>query len=256
MSDIAPKALLFQQEHRPWPLPDSPWIMRQEWHDLLFAHWPLPAETVRPLVPPQLQLELAEGQAWVGVVPFEISNARLRALPAVPGTSGFLELNVRTYVSAGGKPGVYFFSLDAGSALAVLGARACYRLPYHEAVMARSRQAGWTHYSSRRRGGGAELRARYRASGDVFHAAPGSLDHFLTERYCLFSAGRKGRLWRVDIHHPPWPLQAAEAEFPLNTIAAASGITLPSSPPLLHYAAFQSVLIWPPTPVQQPRRVR
>jgi hypothetical protein len=250
MSDFAPDRLLAQREHRPWPLPGRGWILRQEWHDLLFAHWTLPPERVRPLVPPELPLDLFDGRAWVGVVPFLVRDSRARALPAVPGATDFLELNVRTYVTLAGRAGVYFFSLDAQSALAVLGARAFYRLPYHEAAMQRTHEAGWTEYRSNRASGGAELVVRYRSTGDVYHAAPGSLDHFLVERYCLFTTGRRGRPWRTDIHHPPWPLQPAEAEFTENTMAETNGIILPNEPPVLHYAAFQPVLIWPPAPVR------
>lgn len=250
MSVPAPETLLQVQAHRPWPLPARPWIMRQTWDRLLFAHWPLSPEAVRPLVPPALPLDLAEGSAWVGVVPFGVRNSRPRGLPPVPGTKDFLELNVRTYVAVGDRPGVYFFSLDAESALAVLGARAFYRLPYFEAGMQRGEDASWTVYSSTRRAGAASLSVRYRPAGDVLYARPGSLEHFLTERYCLYTASRTGRVARADIHHSPWPLQPAEAEFAHNTMALAAGIELPPVPPLLHFAAEQHVLIWPPTPAR------
>jgi len=246
MSVPAPGALLEQQTHRPWPLPAGPWVMRQTWESLLFAHWPLPPDAVRPLVPASLPLDLLDGSAWVGIVPFKVRNSRPRALPTVPGAKDFLELNVRTYVTVEGKPGVYFFSLDAESVLAVLGGRTLYRLPYFQARMDRREENGWTVYYSSRARGEASLLARYRAAGDVFTAAPGTLDHFLTERYCLYTAGRSGRVWRVDIHHPPWRLLPAEAEFTRNTMAEAAGLALPATPPLLHLAPAQHVLIWPP----------
>jgi uncharacterized protein YqjF (DUF2071 family) len=220
--------------------------MRQSWHRLLFAHWPLPVEAVRPLLPATLPLDVAEGRAWVGVVPFMVRNSRLRALPPVPGATTFLELNVRTYVTVAGRPGVYFFSLDAASVLAVLGARTWFRLPYQHAGMAWSEADSWIRYHSRRSGGEASFEGRYRAVGDVYHAAAGTLDHFLTERYCLYTAGRAGRVSCADIQHAPWPLQRAEAEFARNTMGEVNGLQLPAVPPLLHYAAVQHVLIWPP----------
>src|SRR5690606_36170267 len=111
----SPQAILASQAHRPWPMPDSPWVMAQSWHQLLFAHWSFPPEDIRPLLPPGLTLDTYAGQAWVGVVPFRMSGIRLRGLPPVPFTSAFAELSVRTYVTTEDKPGVWFFSLDAAN---------------------------------------------------------------------------------------------------------------------------------------------
>lgn len=244
-----PDTILARHEHRPWPVPGTPWIMRQSWYDVLFAHWPVAPETLRPVVPPTLPLDLFDGRAWVGIVPFLVGDARPRALPGVPGASEFLELNMRTYVTLEGKPGVYFFSLDAASALAVLGARTLYRLNYFEAVMSSTDEAGWIRYRSQRKGSGAAFDARYHGTGDVVTADPGTLDYFLTERYCLYSTGREDRVWRVDIQHAPWPLQRAECELAHESVSAAAGIVLPAVPPLLHYAAAQHVLVWPPEPL-------
>src|SRR5688500_15722341 len=127
--------LLLAQAHRPWPVPPSPWIMTQTWSKLLFAHWPVPPEQIRPLLPPSVTLDTFDGQAWVGVVPFDIPNIRPRFLPPIPTMAHFLELNVRTYVTRDGKPGVWFFSLDAASRLAVEGARLAFHLPYFNAQM-------------------------------------------------------------------------------------------------------------------------
>lgn len=218
--------------------PPSPMVMAQTWSDLLFAHWPVPFERLRALVPEPLVLEEFDGSAWVGVVPFRITGLRPRGVPARLGLD-FPELNVRTYVSVGGRPGVYFFSLDAGSQLAVWGARTFFRLPYHHAEMDVSIEGEWVRYRSRRlasRRGAGEFRARYRPAGDAFTAAPGTLEHFLTERYCLYAVLGGGRVLRVDIDHVPWPLQRAEAEIETNTMAAASGIALPDRPPLLHFS--------------------
>jgi uncharacterized protein YqjF (DUF2071 family) len=241
--------LLHSTAHRPWPLPARPWVMKQTWHDLLFAHWPVPAAAMRELVPEQLTLDTFDRQCWVGVVPFHMSGIRRRELPPLPGLSRFPELNVRTYVIHGGKPGVYFFSLDADNRAAVWAARKFYHLPYFYASMSSQERDGVIHYSSYRHSshrhrGSAEFRGCYRPSCDVRYRDKGSLEHWLTERYCLYTAYR-GEIYRGEIHHQSWPLQDAEAEFEINTAAAASGISLPDIPPLLHFARRVDVLIWP-----------
>lgn len=218
--------------------------MKQTWHDLLFAHWQVPLATLRSLVPPQVALDTFDGQGWVGVVPFRMSGIRRRGLPPFPGLSRFPELNVRTYVSHDGKPGVYFFSLDAANLAAVWAARAFYHLPYFHAAMSSKGLGGDIHYFSRRRRGNAELRGHYRPISEVRSRPNGSLEHWLTERYCLYTV-HSGQLYRGEIHHQPWPLQDAEAEFESNTVAAASGIALPNTAPLLHFARRLEVLIWP-----------
>lgn len=222
--------------------------MKQTWHDLLFAHWPFPRSVVRPLVPAQLELDAFDGECWVGVVPFRMSGIRARALPPLPGLSRFPELNVRTYVIYGDKPGVYFFSLDAVNLPAVWAARAFYHLPYFHAAMTSHERNGTIQYASRRSSRRhripAEFRGNYRPTGEVRVRGKGSIEHWLTERYCLYTVHR-GQLYRGEIHHPPWPLQDAEAEFENNTMAAAAGIALPASKPLLHFGRRQDVLIWP-----------
>jgi uncharacterized protein YqjF (DUF2071 family) len=223
-------------------------MMKQIWHDLLFAHWPLPPAVVRPLVPAQLALDTFDGEYWVGVVPFRMSGIRARVLPSLPGLSRFPELNVRTYVTYGGKPGVYFFSLDAANLPAVWAARAFYHLPYFHAAMTSQEYGGNIQYASRRSSRRhripAEFRGSYRPTREAHHREKGSIEHWLAERYCLYTIHRE-QLYRGEIHHPPWPLQDAEAEFEINTMAAAAGIVLPASKPLLHFARRQDVLIWP-----------
>jgi len=239
-----------QIAHRPWPLPAGPWVMAQTWHDLLFAHWPIATAALRPQLPAQLEIDTFDGQAWLAVVPFRMSGVRLRATPAMPWLSSFPELNVRTYVTIRGKPGVWFFSLDAGNPLAVAIARAWFHLPYFRARMFCAENDGWIHYRSERTHRGSTagaLQSQYRPIGEVFSARPGTLEHFLTERYCLYTTDALGQLIRGEIHHPPWTLQLAEASFTPNTIAQASGFTLPQFPsPLLHFARRQEVLVWRP----------
>jgi len=218
--------------------------MQQTWHDLLFAHWPIRQDVLRPLVPAEVELDVFDGACWVGVVPFHMSGIRRRGIPSVPGLSRFPELNVRTYVSSGGKPGVYFFSLDAASLPAVLAARAFYHLPYFHADMKTQERDGTIVYSSRRFRAHAEFRGRYRPTGEARLAVKGSIDHWLTERYCLYTTHR-GRLYRGEIHHRQWPLQSAVAEFEINTVADAAGISLPETPPMLLFSRKLEVLIWP-----------
>jgi hypothetical protein len=217
--------------------------MQQTWNDLLFAHWPVAPDVLRPLVPAMLPLHTIDGQCWVAVTPFRMSGVRPRGLPPIPGMADFPELNVRTYVTLGGKPGVFFFSLDAGSRMAVWAARATYRLRYFFARMKVHEEHGWTDYHSSR-AGGAELQAKYRPTKPVALRQPGTLEHWLTERYCLYTVSRNS-LYRAEIHHEPWPLQDAEAEISRNRMAAAAGIKLPQTPPLLHFCKQLPVLVWP-----------
>jgi uncharacterized protein YqjF (DUF2071 family) len=235
---------LGERDHRPWPLPDEPWVQGQTWLDLLFAHWSLPVDALRRAVPAPLPLDTFDGRAWLGVTPFEVIGLRAQGAPPVPWLSRFAETNVRTYTTIDGKPGIHFFSLDAASALAVAGARATYRLPYHRAEMAIERAGEEIRYRTRRAKPEAELVARYRPDGPVFQAQPGTLEHFLTERYCLYVVDERQRIRRADIHHPPWPLQPAVADIERNTMTAPYGIELVGDP-LLHFAARQDVLIWP-----------
>lgn len=242
-------SILTETAHRPWPLPGSPWVMKQSWHDLLFAHWSIPVATLRAAVPRTLEIDSFEGRAWLGIVPFRMSGVRPRWLPPVPGLSAFPELNVRTYVTREGRSGVYFFSLEARNPIAVAVARAWFHLPYFRARMSCEREGEWIRYASIRTHSGApsaELAGSYRPTGGVFQALPEALEHWLTERYCLYAALQDGRVWRADIHHRPWPLQVAQAAFERNTMARAHGFELPDEPPLLHFARRQDVVVWNP----------
>jgi uncharacterized protein len=235
--------------HRPWPLPAEPWVMAQTWNDLLFAHWRVPAEKIARLVPQGLEVDQHDGSAWLGITPFVLTGLRLRGTVPLPRLSTFPELNVRTYVTTGGKPGIWFFSLDAASRLAVEGARRTYKLPYHVARMRAERRGEAIEYSSIRLDeGDRNFEARYRPVGDPFNGEPDSLEWFLTERYCLYAVDR-GRLHRAEIQHPPWPLQEAEAEIQANTMAP-NGIDLQTRP-LLHFSKRQDVLIWPLRPADR-----
>jgi uncharacterized protein YqjF (DUF2071 family) len=236
---------LSARAHRPWPLPEGSWLQGQTWLDLLFAHWSVPVEALRRAVPAALPLDTFEGRAWIGITPFEVSALRLRGTPPVPGLSRFAETNVRAYTTIDGKPGIYFLSLDAASSLAVLGARRTFRLPYFRARMSIERTGGLITYDSRRTDPQAELRVSYRPTGPTSTPQPGTLEHFLTERYCLYVLDERHRILRADIHHPPWRLQPADGHFERNSMTAPYGIELADQPPLLHFAARQDVVIWP-----------
>jgi uncharacterized protein YqjF (DUF2071 family) len=213
----------------------------------MFMHWPVPVALLRPLIPARLEVDTYEGMAWIGVVPFLMRHVRARNLPEMPATTTFPELNVRTYVREGDRSGVWFFSLDADHWPAVIFARQVFRLPYHKAAMRIDRQGERVIYSSIRRHPGmaaGEFRGEYGPTSAVRLAAVGSLEYFLTERYYLYAADRAGRVYRAAVQHLPWPLQDAEAEIAVNSVASSLGLELADTPPLLHYAGQVDVLTW------------
>jgi hypothetical protein len=237
--------------HRPWPLPASSWLMGMGWEDLLFAHWPVDPERLASLLPGGLELQTWGGAAWLGVVPFLMRRTHLRGLPPMWPMANFAELNLRTYVDAAdgeSRPGVWFFSLDAASRLAVRGARTLFHLPYFDARMrVRHGLGGWIDYVSERTHRGApsaRFAARYRPTGPVYHAEPETLEHWLTERYCLYAADRRGAVWRSDVHHRPWPLQPAEVEIRDNTLGDWIGAPLEGPPALVHFSRRIDVVGW------------
>jgi uncharacterized protein len=220
--------------------------MGQTWEDLLFLHWRLPIDELRSIVPPLLSIETFAGDAWIGVTPFLVRSLRLRWMPPIPVVSSFAEINVRTYVTDGdGRPGIYFFSLDADSRLGATAARLVYRLPYVGAdiTMGRAGENGVRYRSRRQSEPSVGLAVEYCPRRDVYHAAPGTLDHFLTERYCLYTLDADQDLHRAEIHHPPWPLQRATATIQANTMVKPLGLRL-SGDPLVHFSSRQDVLIW------------
>jgi uncharacterized protein YqjF (DUF2071 family) len=235
-------------DHRPWPLPDGRWLQGQTWCDLLFAHWRVPPEQLRRVMPPALPLHLYDdGSAWLSVTPFSVTGLRLRGTPPLPWVSHFPELNVRTYVELDGKPGIYFFSLDAGRRAAVMAARRTYRLPYFHARMSVNKVGARVHYKSERidsSGPAARFRASFRPVGG---RSDDRLARWLAERYCAYTLDERQRPLRIDIHHPPWPLQPAEAELDAQGMADQIGVRLEGDP-LLHFSARQDTLIWPLRP--------
>jgi uncharacterized protein YqjF (DUF2071 family) len=224
--------------------------MRMTWSELLFAHWAVEPDIVAQHLPAGLSLDLRDQRAWVGVVPFLMSGVAPRGCPAMPYLSRFLELNVRTYVVKDGKPGVWFFSLDAANKFAVRVARQTFSLPYMDANMSLEREdSSSINYQSTRTHRGepaADFTATYRSEGESFEAQKGTLEHWLTARYCLYSADRKGNIYRGEIDHPPWTLSKASCNIEPNTMGESHGFVFDETPHLL-YAEPIHVRAWPIT---------
>jgi len=244
-------AILKHKEHRPYDYPGKPWVMSMRWDDLLFMHYPFPAEDVQKLLPAQFVVDTFNGAAWIGVVPFKMSAVRPRLLPNLPMLSFFLELNVRTYVSVDGISGVYFFSLDASNVIAVEAARLGFHLPYFFAQMqVKDERAGFIYRSTRldKRGSAARLDMRYKPAGPAFKSQRGSLEDFLTERYCLYTTYGEDVL-RCHVHHNQWQLQPAEADIACNTMLDQLSLAPGAEPHLLFSKSLQTVA-WAPDLVQ------
>jgi uncharacterized protein YqjF (DUF2071 family) len=235
--------------------PDGRSVMRQRWHHLLFLHWQVPVAALRERVPRGLTIDTFEGNAYLGLIPFTITGVRPVGIPPLGGVSAFHEVNVRTYVHRNGAdPGVWFFSLDAASLLAVVGARIAYRLPYFYSRMSMARREGERctfEYASHRRWSSkpAGCRLRYGFAGIPGPAPLGTLEHFLIERYILYAAAGK-RLYQARVHHAPYPLQQGCVEDLEESLCAASGIARPASAPLCHYASSLDVEVFAPRAIQ------
>jgi len=229
-------------------MPNRPWVWRQSWCDLLFAHWPISKDLLRPLIPRPLEIQTFDGTAWLGVVPFEMRGVMRRHLPDMPGFSAFPEWNVRTYVSMNGRPGVWFFSLDATNPLAVWGGRRCFHLPYHRANIEVHVSDGLYRHRGRRLKSKdpIDYRASFEPSGPVFEAKPGSLAHWLTERYCLYALKPNGQLLRTEVHHQPWPLQKATAEIDTKRLVATAGLHIEGPPAHCLFSKRVDVIAWNP----------
>jgi hypothetical protein len=242
----------------PHPLPPGRWLISQQWNNLLFAHWPVPAALLAPLVPEGLQVETFQGSAWLGIMPFRMDRVKVRGLPSIPGARSFPDLSLRTYVreERTGTQGVVCLSLDASNLLAVAVGRAFYRLPYHWAEMRLEQRTEreFSFYSRRRFAGRPVIfKARYRGLGPsrkLAESRPGTLENFLIERYCLFSTNPAGQPIRANLHHSSWPLEEAEAEIEQNDLAEVLGLRLPDQKPVLHYSRQLAVYVWPAEPVR------
>ena len=233
--------------------PDAPVLLHQNWHHLLFLHWEVPAAELQRMIPPQLTIDTFEGNAYVGLVPFTMTGVRPVLTPPLPWVSSFHEVNVRTYVHRDGRePGVWFFSLDASSSIAVAAARAAYKLPYFHSEIEFAASADprpiidFTSQRDDPRGTKpANARLRYQPmEGIVAHASPGTIEHFLIERYILYTIDSEHRLYRARVHHQPYPVNRAEILELDETLVWASGIRRSEDIPLRHYAREVNVKIY------------
>lgn len=233
-------------DHRPWSLPIQPWTWRQNWYNLLFAHWPVPASEVRRLVPAGLNIQEFEGTSWFGVVPFHMTGVMRRPIPNLPWVSAFPELNLRLYVERDGKPGVWFLSLDASNPLAVWAAKRYFYLPYWHSRMRFHREAERVRFRSDYAGPSRKVQfeADYYPISEPYLAPAGSLERFLTERYCLYSQSPRGGLYRCEVHHKPWPLQKAAGTVLADQLLAPHGLTTRGAAPILHYSPGVEVVVW------------
>ena len=243
----------------PVPVGAMPWsfitrlrVMHMCWQDLAFFHWPVEPKLLEPLLPNGLQLDTFEGRAWLGITPFRMTQVRPAWCPSLPSVSTFPEMNVRTYVVADGTPGIWFFSLDAMQALAVYAARTLLHLPYRYArAKIETDQCGvrWHSERSTKCGPPGRFSASYRPVGNTYSSRPGHLDYWLTERYCLYTAFNRGKLFRQAISHHSWPLQEAEAEIFENTMFEADELPPAAGAPLVHFARLLDVWACLPEPV-------
>jgi hypothetical protein len=244
---------LVRTSHRPRPLPSGRWLTRQRWNDLLFAHWPVSALSVEPLLPAGLEVDTFQGSAWLGVMPFWMDRIKVRGLPPIPGARSFPDPSLRTYVreERPGTQGVFCLSLDSSNLLAVGAGRAMFRLPYYWAEMQmEQRTEREFSFFSRRRFADKQVifKARYRGLGPsprLTDIRPGTLEYFLMERYCLFSSNQAGEPIRANLHHVSWSLEEAEAEIEQNDLAEVLGLRLPNQEPVLHYTRRLAVYVWP-----------
>ena len=247
MGEVAPdiSARLAARER-----PDGSPVMYQSWHRLLFLHWEVPVESIRPLIPAELEIDVFEGKAWLSVTPLTIYDVSPKYLPALPYVSWLYELNLRTYVHLDGLPGVWFFSLDANNMLAVWGARTFFSLPYFNARIMCETDGDDVRFWSARETEKAEFAASWTIGDALTAAEPGSLDFFLVERYCLYAADG-GRIYRCRINHEPWPLQET---LNLNSlrydVIAGDGIAMPTGEPKLHCGGPVHVDVWAPERVR------
>lgn len=235
-----------ETRQRPFPIPDGPWLVTQTWNNLLFSHWPIPSKIIKEHLPSSLEVDLFDGQAWVGIIPFYVNHMRIRGLPSIPYFHAYVELNVRTYVTYKGTPGIYFFSLDANKWMHVIGAKIGAFLPYRYASMDMKEENHIIHFYSRRKhtkSEGEQLKLTYQSSSEIYLPNPDSLEYWLFERYCFFTS-RGNYLYRGDIHHDRWRVSDAKVMIHANSMASFLPHKYIESQPLVHFSRKKQVFAW------------
>lgn len=241
------KTVLRDYNHRPWPMPTGPWRYYQEWLDLLFLHFQVDYDLLRPLVPAGLQIDQNQGSCYVSLVAFEMKNIRPRNLPAFPPISDFYEINVRTYIEQDGKKGVYFISIEASKYLSALVARKLSGLPYEKSTILRDAQG----YQNLNQGKGFRLKTIFEVTDEI--KIKSSLDSWLTERYCLYLDKGDG-IYCFDIHHPEWPLFSVQLQ-ECQLGYTIGGIHLHNENiALIHYSPGVQVLAWDAVTIKPQQR--
>ncbi|MGV3467279.1 MAG: YqjF family protein [Heyndrickxia sp.] len=233
--------------HRPFPLPSKKWIMRQAWRNVLFLHWPVPVEKLRPHIPSSLQIDTFKGSAWLGIILFVLEGIFPLGISSLSLTPSFPETNVRTYVKYNGKPGIYFMSIDVENWASLKIAKRWYRLPYHSAQIFYQKEGQNFNFHSIRKDNESPsiyLKGQYSPISEVYYAKEGTLDHWLTERYCLYSSNNVASIYCGDIHHQPWPLQKAEIDLVRNTLFTPFNFDFSKVKPIAHFSTGLDSLMW------------
>jgi uncharacterized protein len=232
--------IITHTSHRTWALPTGRWAYYQEWNRVLFLHWKVPADALQTMLPTHLTLDLHEGNAWISLVPFTMEKIRPNGIPAFSPISNFHEINIRTYVTAEGKSGVYFLNIEAQKYLSAYIARKASGLPYEKAEITRESNTIKHAYTSINQKKAFQLKAVFETGNPITHKIP--LDIFLTERYCLY-LDDNGQLYRYQIHHHPWDLQEVQIKN-LTTAYTIGNISLHTPPDLAHYSEGVQVIAW------------
>lgn len=239
--------MMKKQDHRSWPVPSKNWIMRQTWRNVFFAHWPVLPERLRPSIPSTLEIDTYQQMAWIGVVLFEIEGIYFRGLSPISVVHKFPEVNLRTYVQHKGKPGVFFLSLDVGNWASLVISKRWYHLPYRNAKISYRKEGSTFHCQSVRKGKSTipiTMKGSFTPNSESYYPEEGTIDHWLTERYCLYSLDRRGNIYCGDIHHKPWLLQKAQAVISDNTLPTPFGIDISEVEPILHFSKGMDTLFW------------
>jgi len=230
--------------HLPFPMPNRSFALSQEWRDLTFMHWKVDPKRLKPHLPDGLEIDFFQGDAYVGVIPFVMKNVRPKSLPSVPGISTFAEFNIRTYVVKDGQPGVFFLTLDAKSLMTCFYAPRAYGLAYRYAKAKVKKQGETLHWHSRRTSDGVQLIGSSTPSGSIQTADSATLEHFLFERYCLYTE-HKGCLRRAYVYHQPWNFHEAEVNLETNSLLESYDMGLDVlAPDLVHYSKGLPVKTW------------